>query len=120
MLEWFSSSDLTEEFSSRREARRRRIFPDRYDCSCAFHVTFGETYEEAAKRELREETGISGRLEYLGKFSHQDPPENQIVAVFNCKSNAPVGLTGVKRLMPRLIQNPKWTESLNLVEQRLG
>src|SRR5215470_14563663 len=43
----------------------KRIFPNCYDCSCAFHVTFGESYEEAAKRELREETGISGVVEYL-------------------------------------------------------
>ncbi len=65
----------------------KRIFPNRYDCSCAFHVKFGESYDEAAKRELREETGINGVLEYLGKFSHHDPPENQIVAVFKCQSN---------------------------------
>ncbi len=65
----------------------KRIFPSCYDCSCAFHVTFGESYDEAAKRELREETGITGVLEYLGKFSHYDPPENQIVAVFKCQSH---------------------------------
>ena len=51
---------------------------------------FGETYEQAARRELKEETGISARLTYLGKFSYHIPPENEIVAVFSCKSDDPI------------------------------
>ncbi len=70
----------------------KRIFPDRYDCSAAFHVTFGESYEEAAVRELREETGVSAPVRRLGKFTHHDPPEHQIVAVFACESDAPIEL----------------------------
>ncbi len=52
-----------------------------------FHVTFGESYEQAAKRELKEETGVSAPLAYLGKFSYHVPPENEMVAVFFCKSD---------------------------------
>ena len=70
----------------------KQIFPNCYECSCAFHVTFGETYDDAAKRELREETGLHGILEYLGKFTHFDPPENQIVAVFKCQSDKRVAV----------------------------
>lgn len=69
---------------------RKIIFPDRFDSSVAFHVTYGESYEGAATRELREETGVSAPVRYLGKFPHQDPPENQIVAVFVSKSTSPV------------------------------
>ncbi len=68
----------------------KQIFPNRFDSSCSYHVLFGESYEEAAVRELREETGISAPVVFLGKFSHQDKPENQIVAVFVCKSDAAV------------------------------
>lgn len=68
----------------------KAIFPDRHDCSSAFHVTFGESYQQAAERELKEETGIFARPIYVGKFLHCDPPENQIVGVFLCKSDEPV------------------------------
>ncbi len=70
----------------------KRIFPDRYDCSAAFHVTFGESYEEAAVRELREEAGVSASVHWLGKFTHHDPPEHQIVAVFLCESDSPIAI----------------------------
>ena len=68
----------------------KTIFPDCWDSSSSFHVTFGETYEQAARGELKEETEISAPLTYLGKFSYHIPPENEIVAVFYCRSDDPI------------------------------
>lgn len=65
-------------------------FPGCWDSSSSFHVIFGESYEQAARRELREETGISAQPAYLGKFSYHVPPENEIVAVFWCESDETV------------------------------
>lgn len=70
-----------------RRSSSNKIFPKSWDSSSSFHVTFGESYEEAARRELEEETGVSVPLKYLGKFSYHVPPENEIVAVFSCKSD---------------------------------
>ncbi len=58
-----------------------------WDSSSSFHVTFGESYEQAARRELKEEAGVSTSLTYLGKFAYHVPPENEIVAVFSCRSD---------------------------------
>src|SRR5207244_12184401 len=54
-----------------------RLFPGCWDSSSSFHVTFGETYEQAARGELKEETGISAPLTYLGKFSYHIPPRTR-------------------------------------------
>ena len=73
-----------------RRSKTKETFPGSYDSSCSFHVKFGETYDEAARRELAEETGITSQLTYLGKFTHFDPPENEIVAVFASESDEAV------------------------------
>ena len=65
-----------------RRASSKRIFPNRYDTSASFHVAYGESYELAAERETREELGFTSPLAWIGKFSHDDPPEHQFVAVF--------------------------------------
>ena len=59
-------------------------FPFCYDSSVSFHVKYGETYEDSAKRETEEEIKIKASLEFIGKFIHKDPPEYQIVPVFLC------------------------------------
>ena len=43
-------------------------YPLCYTSSASGHVDAGETYDEAAHRELKEELGLSGRLEFLSKF----------------------------------------------------
>ena len=73
-----------------RRSASKATFPGRYDSSAAFHVTFGETYDEAALRELREECGLTAPVRYVGRFVHHDPPEHQVVAVFVSASPAPV------------------------------
>lgn len=65
----------------------KATFPDCWDASSTFHVTYGETYEVAAERELFEELGVTDPVEFIGKFVHHDSPEYQIVAVFVCKSD---------------------------------
>lgn len=47
----------------------RRIFPNCYDFSVGGHVSSGETYEEAAYREMEEELGITNvKLDEIGYF----------------------------------------------------
>jgi isopentenyl-diphosphate Delta-isomerase len=43
-------------------------YPLCYTSSASGHLSAGEDYETAAPRELQEELGLSGRLEWLAKF----------------------------------------------------
>ena len=69
---------------------QKKTFPDCKDASCTFHVSYGESYEQAAQRELLEETGATSRIKYLGKFLHEDGNEHQIVAVFLTTNDSPI------------------------------
>ncbi len=60
----------------------KRIFPSCYEASANFHVAYGESYEEAAKRKAKEELGLELELKMVGKFRHSDGPEEQWVGVF--------------------------------------
>ncbi|MGA3020554.1 MAG: NUDIX domain-containing protein [Candidatus Micrarchaeales archaeon] len=73
-------------------SERKKTFPGCYECSVSFHVTFGESYEEAARRELKEEIGVSAPIHYVGKFTYLAPPENEMVAVFISHSDDEVEL----------------------------
>lgn len=48
---------------------RKKSYPGYWDISASGHVISGETYKEAAERELKEELGIKTKLEFLYKFN---------------------------------------------------
>jgi len=99
-----------------RRSKTKDTFPGSYDSSCSFHVRFGETYDEAARRELAEETGIASQLTYLWKFMHFDPPENEIVAVFAAESDEVVK---IDRMNLRLWSSGQKEEVDSIVDCKL-
>jgi len=52
-----------------KRSAQKELFPGRWDNSAAGHVDAGESYEQAALRELNEELGLKGvELEKLGDY----------------------------------------------------
>ena len=63
------------------------LYPGYYTASASGHVNYGESYEEAAQRELQEELGIKAPLIFLGKFRTVCEEENEISALYLCFFN---------------------------------
>ncbi|MDP7181160.1 MAG: NUDIX domain-containing protein [Candidatus Woesearchaeota archaeon] len=66
-----------------RRSTKKDIYPGYYEASLSGHVRRGESYEQAAKRELKEELGVKqGRLKKLGTFVYETRKEHAMCAVF--------------------------------------
>jgi len=92
-----------------------KAYPNQWTSSAMGHVELGEPFEEAAKRELKEELGISVNLNLVGKFpdiSVRDNTEHRIIyGLF-------AGSIGGVELKPdsREAQSVKW-ESLDAIQE---
>ena len=69
-------------------------WPNTWCGSASGHVLFNESYEEAAKRELKEEIGIDAEIKYIGKITEQSKApageiENEHHHLFTCNSDGP-------------------------------
>ena len=60
----------------------KRSFPNRYDLAACGNVKGGETYEEAAKRELKEELSIEINLVFLKKIFNEFEEKGNVIRYF--------------------------------------
>jgi isopentenyl-diphosphate delta-isomerase type 1 len=72
-----------------KRSRFKDTNPGFYGLSTAGHVAPGETYRQAAFRELKEEVGITVKLVYKGKHLYRDERESEMTGVFFCYFNGP-------------------------------
>ncbi|HLD85604.1 MAG TPA: NUDIX domain-containing protein [archaeon] len=64
-----------------------RNYPGQCTASATGHVDYGETYEEAAHREMEEEIGVNVKLKKIGKFKKVDNICNVWATLFLGKYN---------------------------------
>jgi 16S rRNA (adenine1518-N6/adenine1519-N6)-dimethyltransferase len=80
--------------------QRRSIWkdrhPGRWDSSTSGHVAPGESYEQAAHRELREEIGIDCQLESVGKLPCSAATGWEFIEVFRGKHEGPFALAALE------------------------
>ena len=73
-----------------RRSLNKDLYPGYYTGSATGHVDFGEDYDEAARRELKEELGIDAPLERLCKFKSFSDIEREISALYLCRYDGPI------------------------------
>ena len=63
--------------------------PGKYTISVGGHVTKGQTYKQAALREMQEELGIKTSIKTANKFFVENYQESEMCVTFIGKSNGP-------------------------------
>ncbi|MEM3180356.1 MAG: NUDIX domain-containing protein, partial [Candidatus Bathyarchaeia archaeon] len=84
-------NDRGEVFLQKRSLKKD-LYPGYETCSVSGHVGYGESYEEAARRELIEELGIEAPLKEVCKFKCFSEEEREISTLFICHYNGPLKL----------------------------
>lgn len=75
-----------------RRSMSKDLYPGYYTGSATGHVDYGEDYDEAARRELREELGIEAPLIRVCKFKCFYNIEREISMLYICRYNGPIRL----------------------------
>ena len=107
-------------FNSRRElflqkrSVTKKIQPGRWDTSVGGHVDPGETPEQAAHREMKEELGVlSADLEFVTEYLWRSPVETELVTTFTTTHDGPFSLH------PHELDDGRFW-SLNEIRQKVG
>ncbi len=65
-----------------RRSMKKDVAPGLWDTSVGGHVDPGESPEAAALREMKEELGVEGQIEFLHSYKHSNPYETELVYTF--------------------------------------
>lgn len=68
-----------------KRSKNKDLYPSTWDISVGGHVDVGESYEFAAKRELKEELGLSQPIKRIGKIMLRQKTETEFDMIFEVK-----------------------------------
>jgi 16S rRNA (adenine1518-N6/adenine1519-N6)-dimethyltransferase len=71
---------------------RKDQFPRRWDSSASGHVDAGESYEECAARELREELGLKTPVRFVARIPASEQTGFEFIALYTASGDEPLNL----------------------------
>ena len=87
-----------------------KSYPNLWTNSASGHVDVGETWEQAANREMKEEIGISTKLRLVGKFTLSVDRDGKKIRQFNRFYEGVISSSTDITLQPEEVTEIKWYE----------
>ncbi len=80
-----------EDLFLQKRSLNKDVAPGKWDTSVGGHVMSGETLDEAVKREMKEELGITEcEPDFLYSYIHSNPYETELVYTYSCRYNGKI------------------------------
>jgi isopentenyl-diphosphate delta-isomerase type 1 len=115
------------EIALQKRSVNKDLNPGMYTNAVGGHVEKGQTYEEAAQREMKEELGIDVPIKFVKKFISRNDQETHMVSLFEATYNGPFHLAKdevdmIEFVKPEDIKNiaEKLTPHARVGMQQLG
>lgn len=101
-----------------KRAKKKKLYPGLLEIGQGGSMVYGEDYEEGARRELEEETGIKDvELEYLFDFWYKDNELNWFAKIYKCIYDGKINFQeeeiedyffiSIEELEKKIKENPK-------------
>lgn len=105
----FCDSDRGRRILLQKRSKFKDRYPLKYTASCSGHIDSGETYEQGAVREMREETGIvclPSQLREIGKLSPSEATGWEFAKVYEyvCPETAKLSFPSCE------VESLEWTD----------
>lgn len=86
-----------EELFLQKRSMNKDVAPGKWDTSVGGHVMSGETLDEAVKREMKEELGITEcKTDFLYSYTHSNPYETELVYTYSCHYNGKISFNPIE------------------------
>ncbi|OIO44392.1 MAG: hypothetical protein AUJ41_02990 [Candidatus Pacebacteria bacterium CG1_02_43_31] len=77
------ATNSSKQILLQKRSKHKDTFPGFWTISASGHVTYGQTYEQAAKREIEEELGIHPPLRYVAKELYDMGIEQEYSTIYS-------------------------------------
>lgn len=66
-----------------KRSMKKDRYPGEWEATCAGHLNVGESYDNAVRREIKEEAGInSKKIFFIGKWKYRGRDQSENIAVY--------------------------------------
>lgn len=97
-----------------RRADDKDLWPGRFDLAVGGVVASGETYDDAARRELEEEIGVDAPVRFVCRGRYSDPEVCEVARIYSVVSDGPFAFNDaevVEAFFVGIAELPKFIES---------